>query len=308
MKIKTLKIATTYIKNYKIEKGENQDLIFQVASISKVITAICVMKLVEGGALKLNESANNHLKNWKIKNEKNKEEKITIEQLLSHTGGVSCSGFRGYAQNEEIPSMTQILEGKDPSNNEKIYCKYKKGKYRYSGGGYQILQKIIEDVTNESFEKISEKFIFKPLRMTKTSFSTPDEERASGFEEGREVRGRCFIYPEKAAAGLWTTSNDLAKFIIELQLSYKNQSNKIISKESINKILSPLVKAEGDHMGLGVYISRDKKRFYHTGHNVGYRSKFIADLKGNGVIILTNNENTEDRISKEIIKVCRTFS
>jgi len=287
-KYKNLEAGIVVIENYKIKKEINQDFIFQAASISKILTAICVMKLVEKRKLDLNKDVNNYLKDWKIINKKGKEEKITLKELLSHTAGINCSGFVGYKQNKKIPSLMQILKGQKPANNNLIYFKHKKGKYRYSGGGYEIIQKLIEDITSKSFEIIVKNYLFKPLKMKDSSFSKP-KKFIKGYEKNKQVNKDCFIYPEKAAAGLWTTSEDLAKLLIELQLSYIGKSNKILSKKSTKIMLKPITFAERNFMSLGFFISKNKKKFYHTGHNRGYRSKFSMDFKGNGIIILTNN-------------------
>ena len=287
-KHKNLRVSATIIKDYKIKEGINKNSIFQVASISKILTVISVMKLVEKGILDLNKDVNDSSKNWKVKDKDGKQIKVTIKQLLSHTAGINCSGFRGYKQNEKLPSLIQILNGKKPANNNSIYSKYKKGKYRYSGGGYEIIQNVIEDITNKSFEKLVMEFIFKPLKMNNSSFSKP-KKFVKGYEGNKQVNRGYFIYPEKAAAGLWTTSEDLAKLLIEIQLSYLGKSNKILSKKSVRTMLKPIIPAEGNFMSLGFFVSKDKKKFYHTGHNVGYRSKFIVDFKGNGMVILTNN-------------------
>jgi len=157
--------------------------------------------LVEEGKLNLNKDVNDYLKNWKVKNKKGQEEKITIKQLLSHTAGINCSGFIGYKQNKKTPSLIQILKGEKPANNESIYYEYKKGKYRYSGGGYEIIQKVIEDITNKSFEKIVRKYLFKPLNLKNSSFSKP-KKFVQGYEGNKQVNKGYYIYPEKAAAGL----------------------------------------------------------------------------------------------------------
>jgi len=99
-----------------------------------------------------------------------------------------------------------------------------------------------------------------------------------------------------------TTSEDLSKLLIEIQLSYIGKSNKVLSKKSVRTMLKTITFAEGNFMSLGFFVSKDKKKFYHTGHNVGYRAKFIVDFKGNGIVILTNNGEGNifiDKILKE---------
>jgi|TARA_B100002003_G_C14059131_1_gene509921 CubicO group peptidase (beta-lactamase class C family) len=295
------------IKNYEIDfllplgKRDNKEKVtkntlFQSASISKVVTSLIILKLVELKKIKLSDDVNKYLQDFKIR-----DEKVTIRQLLSHSGGVSCSGFRGYSHKEKIPKISQIIRAESPANSEKIFVKYKQGEYHYSGGGYTLLQKIIENITKDKFEDVAKKFIFEPLKMERSSFKKLTKRKtsniSSGYEENKKVRGNFFFYPEKAAAGLWTTAEDLAKLIIEIQSSYKGKSNKILSKTIIKKILNPIIKAEGNFMGLGIFISKDKNLFYHAGSNVGFKSKFVTDFKGNGIVVLTNDSKGYDLIN-----------
>lgn len=269
------------LKNYSFSILINEKKLFQVASVSKCFTALCVMKLVERRKLRLNKDVNKYLKGWKIRNKKGKLIEVTLRELLSHTAGISCSGFKGYQQNQKVPTLYQILNGDKPANNERIYKKFRRGIYRYSGGGYEIIHKILEDVLNKPFSEIVEKEILSPLKMKRSTFKTIKNKNI--IQE--------YIYPEKAAAGLWTTAEDLAKFLITIQLCYKGKSN-FIPKHLAKEMLKPITKAEGVFVSSGFFISNDKKKFYHTGHNIGYRSKFISDFRGNGIIILTNKEES----------------
>ena len=253
---------------------------FQAASISKPLTALLVVKLAEEKKLDLNKDVNLYLKDYKVVDKKGKETKVTLKQILSHTAGLNVSGFPGYAANKKIPSIDQILNGTKPCNTEKIFVKYNPGKkYAYSGGGYIVLQKIIEEVTKKKFEKIMKEKIFKPLKMNNSDYK---------IRKSKKFK----IYPEKAAAGLWTTTEDLSKFLIEIQLSYVGKSNKILKKKTIKQILTPIINAEWNYMGVGFFISKNKKNFYHSGHNYKHRGFLKGSLKkGNGLIIMANFNN-----------------
>jgi len=307
-KYKIQGINFALIKNYEIDfllslgKRDNKEKVtkntlFQSASISKVITSLIILKLVELKKIKLSDDANKYLYDLKIK-----DKKVTIKQLLNHSGGISCPGFRGYSHNEKIPKISQIIKAESPANSEKIFVKYKQGTYHYSGGGYILLQKLIENVTKNRFENIAKKLIFEPLKMERSSFRKLTKGKnsniSSGYEANKKVNGDFFFYPEKAAAGLWTTAEDLAKLMIEIQFSYKGKSNKILNKVTIKKILNPTINAERNFMGLGIFISKNKQLFYHAGSNAGFKSKFIADFKGNGIVILTNSSKGYDLINE----------
>lgn len=96
---------------------------------------------------------------------------------------------------------------------------------------------------------------------------------------------------------MWTTSEDLSKFIIEIQKSYQGKSE-LLSKKYARKMLKPIAKAEGNFIALGFFITKDKKQFYHTGHNTGFGSKFLADFKGNGIAILTNEQHSKNSLKR----------
>ena len=292
------------VQNYKLQRLETygyadkedkkkvtKNTLFQAASLSKPITALLVLKLVEKKTLNLNKDVNHYLKDWKVRDKKGKEKKITLKQILSHTAGLSCSGFPGYNQGKKIPNILQVLEGK--GNTEKVFVKKKPGKYSYSGGGYVILQKIIEDVTNKKFEDLMEKEIFKPLNLKSTGFNKKG--LASGYNRnGRKISGGHRIYLE-GPAGLLSTPEDLAKFMIEIQ-----KTKKILSKTSTKKMLKPITKAEKPwSIGLGIFTMNigKNKLFFHTGHNYGFKSTFIGSLNGKGLIIMTNSDsNLSDKI------------
>jgi CubicO group peptidase (beta-lactamase class C family) len=264
---------------------------FQAASISKILTALLVLKLVEENKLNLNKDVNYYLKNFKVKNEDGKLIKITLKQLLSHTARINVSGFPGYNSNVKIPSINQILNGKRPCNTKYILAKNKpKNKYSYSGGGYMIIQKIIEDVTKKKFEYVINTKILKPLKMNNSDFKI------------RKLKNSK-VYPEKSAAGLWSTPEDLSKLLIEIQLSYLGKSNKIISRQLTRKMLNPIAKAEGNFIGLGPLISKNKDKFYHTGHNYKFRSVLIGSIKkGYGFVVMVNSDK-KDLIYKILKKL-----
>jgi len=275
-------VSMAKIKNYKIKELKtfncNKSTKFQVASIGKPLTALLVLKLVQEKRLDLNKDVNNYLKKWKVRNKKGKLVKVDLKQLLSHTAGISISGFLGYNSRSKLPTINQTLDGEKPCNTEKIFAKYKAGKYRYSGGGYVIIQRIVEDVTGKRFKDIMKSKIFKPLQMKDSDFKL---RKSKSFRR----------YPQNA--GMWSTPEDLSKFLIEIQLSCLGKSNKILSKNSVKKMLKPIAKAEGNSIGLGLFISRNKKNFYHTGHNYKFRSKLIGSLnKGKGLVIMANSDKT----------------
>jgi len=268
------------IEDYRVGRVVNGNMLFQAASISKVVCSMIALRLVQENKIKLDEDVNKYLKDWKVRDGRGNEKKVSLRQLLSHTAGISVSGFFGYSCKEKIPSLIQVLNGARPANSDKVFVKYVQGKYRYSGGGYLVVQKLIEDISRKKFEDIAKKEIFNKLGRGYSNFK---------FRKSNGNR-----LPEKAAAGLWSTASDLAKLIIEIQLSYDGKSNKILSKKMVREMLKPVVKAERGYIGLGVFLTKDKKEFFHKGHNYGFRSKILGDLDGNGYVVMVGFDSEKD--------------
>lgn len=307
--IKGLSIAVVH--DYKIEwaKGygwadisENrlvtEKTLFQAASISKSLNAIGILELVQDKKLDLNADVNDYLRSWKFPYDaKSNNRKITVADLLSHTAGLNLHGFPGYEINDSIPTLIQILDGKSPSNTEAIRSVREPGiEVAYSGGGITILQQIVEDITGEPYESYMQKNVLDPLGMSSSFFNQFPEKKymkylATGYYlSGEEVTGKHHIYPEQAAAGLWTTPIDLCLSIIETQLSYIGKSDKVLSPEMTRLRLTPVMK----DAALGVFVAEKgtTRYFNHNGGNTGFSCQLTACLDdGNGVVIMTNSDN-----------------
>ncbi|NIF06651.1 serine hydrolase [Chryseobacterium sp. Tr-659] len=307
-------VSIAVIKNYKVEWvkaygfadiSENRpattQTLFQAASISKSINSLGILKLVQEGKLGLNDDINNYLKTWKFPYDDavSKGKKISIANLLSHTGGLSVGGFGGYEKGEKLPTIIEILNGTAPANSNAVRSIFEPGsKFEYSGGGTVISQLILENTTGEKYEDYMLKNVLVPLGMNSSSFNQPpskDKEAlfAAAYVNGKEVTGKYHIYPEKAPAGLWTNPTDLAQYIIETQLSLLGKSNKVLSKE---------MSAKRIENNLGVFLNDFKgtKYFGHSGRNEGFTCHYVGSLEdGNGIIVMTNGSNM--KLVEEIV-------
>jgi CubicO group peptidase (beta-lactamase class C family) len=287
-----------------LEAGKSEpitpDTLFQVASLGKVVVAVAALHYVEKGALDLDSDVNQSLVSWQVpENEFTAEEKVTLRRLLSHSAGVTVEGFRGYALGEEVPSLKQILDGEWPANSPPIRVDMVPGaQHRYSGGGYMIVQQILEDVTGEPFPDIMQNIILEPWGMTASTFESPLPERlgaiaASGHRvDGATIPGGWHTYPEMGAgASMWATSSDMARFAIKVMQSYAGQSDGVLSHDMAVQMLTPQV----DDRGLGPLVyddGGDLLYFMHPGANDGYKSVLVAyPQRGQGVVILTNGDN-----------------
>jgi CubicO group peptidase (beta-lactamase class C family) len=189
------------------------ETLFQAASISKPTTGLAVLKGVEDGLLSLDTDVNTMLKSWQIpENEFTDSVKVTIAQLLSRHGGVTVSGFPGYTTSEDLPTLIGVLDGLPPANTPPIRVDMVPGtQWRYSGGGYCILQQLLMDTLGKPFPEIITEIVLEPVGMINSAFEQPlGDERApyaatAYLRGGNRGEGKWHVYPELAAAGLWTT-------------------------------------------------------------------------------------------------------
>jgi len=268
---------------------------YQCASISKVFCAIAIMQLVEKQVLDLDTNVNSYLHSWKLEDSNGTStENVTIAHLLSHTGALSVQGFSGYSPNAAVPSLLEILNGSGHANNSKVYCIGTPGKqFKYSGGGTTVLQQIIEDVTGSTYEDYILQHVIKAIPGCQGTFVTPETDAIACGSIGNEVLPNCYnLYPELAAAGLWMRPESLGLFLSEL-LDIASGKDGIIKAETFKNTCQPLFPARNNnYIGLGIFISNDKRFFFHTGWNLGYRSLLVGSIDGkDGCIAMVNNDS-----------------
>jgi CubicO group peptidase (beta-lactamase class C family) len=308
----------------KIGRPVTSQTLFDAGSISKAVTAMTVVKLAEQGYFSLDSPVNTLLRFWKLpENDLTKERPVTIRHLLLHQGGVSVSGFWGYLENEPQPSLTQILDGISPASNGPIRVVSTPGKnWQYSGGGYVVLQQMLEDVTTTPFATLVERVVFEPLGMTSSTFvqGLPPSLRgdvAQPSSLASYFKGRR-LHPHAAAAGLYTTATDLARFVEAMYRSYHGESGSFLSVASARQMIEPAIldrepwdrsftnrrNTQKDQALGWMRISRnglpnETKYTYHDGINAGFRSRVLFDAQsGNGAVILYNTDSDEEFLSE----------
>lgn len=301
----------------EVEKADpvTADTIFQAASINKPVTAMVVMRLVQEGILELDKEVNQLLQTWKLpENEFTRRQKVTLRGLLTHTAGISVSGYRGYPVGSELPTIQQVLNGEPPASCEPVQVFQQQGEgFSYSGGGYVIVQQVIEDVTGRTLADLAKAFIFEPLNMSNSTFDTILPERfhaqaATAHQaNGAVVPGRWHHYPEQGPASLWSTAEDLAKLVIEIMNAYQGQSDRVLSPRITRLMLTPQL----GWMGFGyVVVNRNGwTRFDHPGWNEGFHSYLSGYLgEGQGLIWMTNGENGRilgHEVMRGVAKLCK---
>ncbi|HEV2828722.1 MAG TPA: serine hydrolase [Pyrinomonadaceae bacterium] len=295
------------VKDIESNEPVTTETLFQAGSISKSVNAMVLMKKVEQGKISLDEPINNKLVTWKLpENEFTAKKKVTLRNLLSHTAGTTVHGFPGYAVSEKVPTLPQVLDGASPANTAPVRVDFEPGsKFRYSGGGTTIAQLAIMDIEKQPYPEIAKKTVLEPLHMTNSTYSQPlpDEWRkqaASGHrQDGSLVAGKIHVYPEMAAAGLWTTPTDLAKFAIDLQLSLAGRANKVLSKSSVEMMTTSFM----ENVGLGFFIEKHGNALYfgHGGADEGFRAEMLVSRdKGYGAVVMANSDN--GNILREVLR------
>lgn len=272
--------------------------LFQAGSISKPVAATGTLSLVEHGKLSLDENVNVKLKSWQVPdNEFTKDQKVTLRRIMSHSAGLTVHGFPGYEVGKPIPSLVQIFNGESPANTAPIRVDFVPGtKFRYSGGGVTIEQQLVMDVTGKPFPQFMHDTVLDKIGMADSSYEQPLPPARAALtatgtrSDGMLIPGKWHIYPEMAAAGLWTTATDLAKFGIEIALSKQGKANHVLSEATTREMLKPQI----EQVGLGFFLGEYKnpQEFGHNGADEGFQALLImfAD-SGKGVAIMADSDN-----------------
>lgn len=270
------------------------ETLFLAGSISKPVAALAALQMVEEGQLDLDENVNDKLTSWQVPdNEFTVNEKVTLRRILNHTAGLTVWGFPGYDKGDAIPSTVEVLDGKGNTDSVRVY-KEPGESWMYSGGGYTIMQLMMTDVEGKPFPDIMRERILDPIGMNKSTYENPLPDQyhsiaATGYRgNGDEVEGKWPIYPEMAAAGLWTTPSQLIKYAQAIHEIYLQDKEGVISKELTLEMLTPGM----NNHGLGPGIGDGEIWWGHGGADEGFRARLVAwKDHANAVVIMVNSDN-----------------
>ena len=305
-----LKFAAGFgVLNSEKETTVNADTVFSVGSVSKVINAVLILRLVDKGLLDLDVDVNHYLKSWKIKKNKfTSSKKITLRHLLSHTAGLTVHGFPDFYPGEELPTVIETLEGKAPAKTPAVQSIFTPGiKMKYSGGGITVSQLVVTDVTGLSYPEAAKKYVFDPLEMKRSTFLNPLPKTHGNIAKAHDRAGKLTAkprgyqaMPEMAASGLWTSANDLAKFMKALISSYHGESN-FLMKETTRTMMTPIEISNAQKIvqhdpkrqtGVGVFLSvleNGETLFSHNGSNESYKALIKGWLESRSAIVILSN-------------------
>jgi CubicO group peptidase (beta-lactamase class C family) len=273
--------------------------IYQAASLSKLVTAVAALRLVDRGVLDLDRDVNDYLTGWRVpENDFTRDHPVTLRQLLSMTAGVGVPGYPGYEPGQKLPTLQQILDGAPPANSPPVRVEAIPGsRYAYSGGGFEIFQALIEATTKVKFQDALQDLLLRPARMANSYFLQPlpgelVRRAATGHDaNGNELPGGWRVVPELAAGGLWTSAMDLAHLSLELERAYRGESGALLTRATAQAMMT---QQNGGPYGLGAAVAGNGKNrvLMKRGQNIGYQSYMLLFPEtGQGIVVLTGSDN-----------------
>jgi CubicO group peptidase (beta-lactamase class C family) len=302
-----------------VESGArvDADSLFQAASISKPVAAMAALRAVQDGRFSLDDDINTMLKSWKVTaSEFTRRQPVTPRSLMSHTSGLGDGfGFPGYHPSVARPTIVEILNGSKPSNVGPVrMVREPLTAVQYSGGGVTVMQLALTEALGKAFPEIMQSVVLGPLGMAHSAYEQPlsaERDRHATRAHnggGRAMDAKWHVYPELAAAGLWTTAGDLATFAIEIQKTALGRSSRVLTQSTVREMLTPV--GVGDYaVGLAITKKGEGWYFAHGGSNWGFQCDLLAHrLKGYGVAIMTNSDSGRPVINAIEDRVAAAYS
>lgn len=297
------------------ERAERVDTatVFQAASISKPVSTTGMFRLVEQHVINPDEDVNLVLRSWKVPdNGFTTREKVTLRRIVTHMAGLSVHGFAGYNPKDKLPTLPQILDGVPPANSPAVRVIDTPGSREiYSGGGFTVLQLLLEEQTGKPFPVLMKELVLRPIGMSQSSFESiltgnMAAHAATGYGAGGDrVDGGHHVYPEKAAAGLWTTPSDLARFMLNIGGSYRGEKG-LLKQSTVRTMLTKI--PNGGGQGFGIDGADSTMRFRHNGQNAGFSCYAVSFTgTGRGIVIMTNSDQGDELMHEFVRAVARTY-
>lgn len=304
--------------NAQMRQKVDDNSLFHACSMSKLVTSLIVLKLVDERLLDLDTPVNHYLKDWTLDFHKAHihtdsgmyDQEVTLSHLLNHSSGIldHAKAFGPLTDLDKVPSLSDIVLGKTPYNPQPIQIETSVGAaFAYSDAGFCVIEKILCDVTRKSFNELAQTFIFDPLLLTRSCFKHANE-----FDQGQVSRGteekpfnvayghnkagelipqRRATYPYLAGAGLWTTAKELSQLLVSISDAIKGKGALGISSTLMGRMIQP--EGPEDWAGLGVFVQKEDTRIqiFSMGWGLGFQCKLISHLTQEyGIVVLTNSD------------------
>ncbi|MBN1267003.1 MAG: beta-lactamase family protein [Anaerolineales bacterium] len=283
--------------------------VFPVTSISTAVSAWGALTLAEDGTLDLDAPVEDYLTRWQLESGTYDTAKVTTRRILSHTAGLSVLGYSGYPDPDTIPALEDLLAGSAEGVDRVELIEVPGATWRYSAGGYSVLELLLEELSGESFSAYMQQQVLQPLGMADSSFeltAAQQEKLAAGFDAAQQVVAPVY-YPATAASGLYSTAGDLARFLTAAMEGVEGRpvGAGVLSPESVSEMLRPAVNTwsafqYGEQgkagMGYALYNLRNGITLVlQFGGGQGFRSMAVmAPELGEGLVVLSNSDRGEE--------------
>ena len=285
----------------------DEKTIFPACSISKFITAICIMKLQEQKLIDIDMPVNQYLRQWKLLTADGTESDAAIRSILCHTAGIvdGEDSFYGLRMGDPEISLMDILEGRTSYNSRPVRAENPQGTaFEYSDAGYCVLQLLMEDVTQKAFDECVREILFDPLGLSSTFFATPgniarfENSMATGYDDnGMPIPGRFPRVPDLAASGLWSTPKEML-VIAKGFIHALNGERSFLRPESAQEMAKPV--KEFSWTGLGIFNSGENILSSSGWGENGQCMMKMNCRSGETVVVMTNRNPGVDQAESGI--------
>lgn len=301
------------VANLQTRAPMRPDMVFNHGSNGKVMTAWALMRLVDAGKVELDAPANRYLKRWQIRSTRFDPNGVTARRLLSHTAGLTVHGFADYEPGATLPSLVDVLEGKNQHDGA-VYIESEPGStVKYSGGGYVIAQMIIEDVSGEPFAAFMEREVAKPLALASLGWVwTPElERRAPTPYDGDETPVGYRQLASHAIGSEICTVPDFARFVAAAVSGPRGEvpGRGVLKPGTISTMLEVQPNARNAGLGYGIRLSEGEKILTHSGANPGWFAHFQLSVDRREGFVIANNSSSGAAVTKSVgelwSKTCR---
>jgi CubicO group peptidase (beta-lactamase class C family) len=301
------------VRSFSSRETVGPETRYQAASISKTFAALAALSLSIERRVSLDEDVAHYLKRWRLPALPPASSRpVTLRRLFGMTAGCTVPGYLGYRSGAQLPDDVQVLQGGPPANSPPVIIATPPGTARaYSGGGCQVAQAVLEDATAQSFGALVEQLVLRPLAMNHSAFWQPPPASQAGSlalahdRDRQEIEGGWHVYPEFAAAGLWSTPSDIAQLIVAIASSAAGNDGSLFAERGLADMLT---RVDDLGYGLGVALAgaaRDRIAMKRD-NNAGFRSAFVAcPTSGQGAVVMTNGDNggpVVDRVLDALVR------